>query len=190
MHTYFIWMYPPRRTCLSHITHLLICFVLRGMECVFVFINLGERERSAGVAGREGQGWSHTAAGWRRRQTRERHRHLHLFLAPPVTHPNWENPRCIIERHMLGHLVSPSRARLDSKVEPSTAQCTCLLTHFPLLFFQLCLSFPVCYTYAYLSLPLPLLLSLSLFLSLILPLFPSLFIQLASKRKPFCGVSP
>lgn len=41
MHTYLILMYLHRETYLSSITWLFICFVLRGMECILVFVNLG-----------------------------------------------------------------------------------------------------------------------------------------------------
>lgn len=40
MHTYLILMYLLKKIYLSNITGLLICFVLRGMECILVFINL------------------------------------------------------------------------------------------------------------------------------------------------------
>lgn len=48
MHTYVILMYLLRKVYLSNITQFLICFVLRGVECILAFINLWGREYLVG----------------------------------------------------------------------------------------------------------------------------------------------
>lgn len=50
MHTYVILMYLLRKIYLSNITWLLICFVLREVECLLAFINFGGREHLEGQA--------------------------------------------------------------------------------------------------------------------------------------------
>lgn len=48
MHTHFMFMDLFRNTYLPNITQLGICFVLRGMECILVFVNFGgKRDHSA-----------------------------------------------------------------------------------------------------------------------------------------------
>lgn len=59
MHTYVILMYLLRKIYLSNCTQLLICLVLRGVECTLAFINFflggrasrGRRVRAAHIAG-------------------------------------------------------------------------------------------------------------------------------------------
>lgn len=68
MHTHFMFMDLFRNTYLPNITQLGICFVLRGMECILVFVNSGGEERSqchgvGGGGGEEGQG-SSRASCW------------------------------------------------------------------------------------------------------------------------------
>lgn len=67
MHAYLILMYLHRETYLSSITWLFICFILRGMECILVFVNLGGENT---LPGREERKEVRAAqiAGWRRRQ--------------------------------------------------------------------------------------------------------------------------
>lgn len=102
-----------------------------------------------------------------------------LFPSPPVTSLNWENPKCVIECHILGDpflcpTISPTWARAAHErwIQPRSPRSL-----FPAHMF---LSLPVTVHLSLSSTHLP-----SPLLSLALPLFSSLFIQLASKRKPF-----
>lgn len=83
---------------LSSITWLFICFVLRGMECILVFINLGRGEEGgvklptllAGGGDRPGEAPTPS---------------LVSFLPPsPVTSPNWENFQVC---HPTPHVLVP-----------------------------------------------------------------------------------
>lgn len=103
-----------------------------------------------------------------------------LFPSPPVTSLNWDNSKCVIECHILGDpflcpTISPTWARAAHErwIQPRSRAIFISCPH---------VSFPsrnsVHLSLSSTHLPSPL-------LSLALPLFSSLFIQLASKRKPF-----
>lgn len=144
----------------------------------FSFCKFGGREHSIGVRGEEG-GFEppKLLAGGGDRSRRGTDTFC-LFLSPPVTNPNWENSKCVIECHIL---AIPSSAQMSPQLGPGlhmkdgSSHGPQDLSFPPTFFFsfsQLCSSFPLFYTYAFFP-----------SLSLVRPLFPSLFIQLASKKK-------
>lgn len=98
---YVILMYLLRKIYLSNITHFLICFVLRGVECILAFINLGGREYLLGQA-EEGEFTPPTllaAGGARPRRGADT---FCLCLVPSGTNPNWESSKCVIKFYILG----------------------------------------------------------------------------------------
>lgn len=144
----------------------------------FSFCKFGGREHSIGVRGEEG-GFEPpkllAGGGDRSRRVTDT---FCLFLSPPVTNPNWENSKCVIECHIL---AIPSSAQMSPQLGPGlhmkdgSSHGPQDLSFPPTFFFsflQLCSSFPLFYAYAFFP-----------SLSLVRPLFPSLFIQLASKKK-------
>lgn len=101
VHTYVILMYLLRKIYLSNITQLLICFVLRGVECTLAFINLQGREHLVGQAeeGEFGLPTLLAAGGARPRRGADT---FCLCLAPSVTHPAWESPKYVTKYYILG----------------------------------------------------------------------------------------
>lgn len=146
--------------------------MLRRMECIFIFVNWREREHSAGVGGEEGQGLSR-ASCWLQEEIDPGE-----ALTPVVF---FFLPLRPIQTGQIPSVASKATPRAAAAPAPMAAHCG------PGLDVKMdasgpCSASPPC-DYSSSSL-----LPMSAFLpslSLVLPLLPSLFIQLASKRKPF-----
>lgn len=141
------------------------------MECIFIFVNWREREHSAGVGGEEGQGLS-CASCWLQEEIDPGE-----ALTPVVF---FFLPLRPIQTGQIPSVASKATPRAAAAPAPMAAQLG------PGLDVKMDASGPCSASprdYASSSL-----LPTSAFLpslSLVLPLLPSLFIQLASKRKPF-----
>lgn len=176
-----------RKTYLSDSTRLFICFVLRGMECILGFISFGEGEASAGgEGGRVGVKPCSLLAGGGDGSGRGTDPFCR-FLSPPVANPDGKTPKGATDCHALGRTfqcpnVSQLRPGLHRTGRSSPGPGD--LSFLPTFFFpssKLSLSPPPLYTCTFFP-----------SLSRVPPPFPSLSIQLASKRKPFSrgGGSP
>lgn len=147
------------------------------MECISVFINLGERVHSAGVRGEEEQGCRPPPqmTDWRRGELWARLRPLGRSLPLSPCHQSILGK---LQVPSLGsHLLRSPKTQLGAEYLPFLQPWPGILPPSPSP------SFPFLN-----SLIIPSLLHiciLCLLLSSVLPLFPSLFIQLASERKPF-----
>lgn len=158
-HTDVIFVILFWKTYLSNSTRLVICFVLRGMECILVFISLGEGEPSAGGEGSGGRvkPCNLLAGGGDR-----------WFPFSPVTNPDGKTPKGATECHTWGRTfqcpnVSQLRPGLDTTGGSSHGPGD--LSFLSTFFFpssKLSLSPPLLYTFTFFpslscssSLPLP-----------------------------------
>lgn len=108
-------MYLLRKIYLSNITWLLICFVLRGVECLLAFINFGGREHLEGQAEEGGfkQPTLLVAGGARPRGGADT---FCLCLAPSVTNPNWESSKCVIKYYLAQNSSAQTSPQLWARV--------------------------------------------------------------------------